>query len=165
MSINTWMYNEIVVHIHNGIFLSYKKERIWVSSNEEDERKAYYTEWSKSERERQIVYINAYIWNLERQKWWSYLQGSKGDIDILDTLGKGEGEMIWENSIYITICKIDSQREFNVWCREPKARALWQPKGVRWGGRWKGCSRGMGHMYTQCWFMLIYGNNHHNIRK
>ena len=92
------MYKEIVVHIQNGIFLSYKKERIWVSSNEEDERKAYYTEWSKSERERQIVYINAYIWNLERQKWWSYLQGSKGDIDILDTLGKGEGEMIWENS-------------------------------------------------------------------
>ena len=31
-----------------------------------DEPRAYYTEWSKSEREKQILYINAYIWNLER---------------------------------------------------------------------------------------------------
>ena len=29
-----------------------KKEHIWVSSNEGDVSKAYYTEWSKSERER-----------------------------------------------------------------------------------------------------------------
>ena len=26
----------------------------------------YYTEWSKSERERQVLYINTYTWNLER---------------------------------------------------------------------------------------------------
>ena len=32
--------------------LSHKKEPIWLSSNEVDEPKAYYTEWSKSERER-----------------------------------------------------------------------------------------------------------------
>ena len=32
--------------------LSHKKECIWVSSNEVDEPKAYYTEWNKSERER-----------------------------------------------------------------------------------------------------------------
>ena len=41
-----------MVHIHNGILLSHNKERIWVSSNEVDEFKAYYTEWSKSESER-----------------------------------------------------------------------------------------------------------------
>ena len=44
-----------------------KKECIWVSSNEVDATGAYYTEWSKSERETQIQYMNAYIWNLERQ--------------------------------------------------------------------------------------------------
>ena len=64
---------------------------------------AYYTEWSKSERERQILYINAYIWNLERPYQWSYIQGSKGDTDIkkrlLDSVGEGKGRMIWENSI------------------------------------------------------------------
>ena len=35
-----------------GLLLSHKKEQIWVSSNEVDESRAYYTEWSKSERER-----------------------------------------------------------------------------------------------------------------
>ena len=31
------MDKEVVVYIHNGILLSYKKEHIWVSSNEVDE--------------------------------------------------------------------------------------------------------------------------------
>ena len=35
---------EAVVHIHNEILLSYKKECIWISSNELDESKTYYTE-------------------------------------------------------------------------------------------------------------------------
>ena len=57
----------VVVHIYNGILLSYKKECIWVSSNEMDETGTYYTEWSRSERETPIQYINAYMWNLERR--------------------------------------------------------------------------------------------------
>ena len=61
------MDKEVVVHIHNGILLSYKKECIWGSSNEVDETGSYYTEWSKPERETPIQYIHAYIWNLERQ--------------------------------------------------------------------------------------------------
>ena len=28
-----------------------------------------------------------------------YFLGSKGDTDILDTVGEGEGGMMWENSI------------------------------------------------------------------
>ena len=35
------------------------------SFNEVDETGAYYTEWSKSEREREILYINAYISNIK----------------------------------------------------------------------------------------------------
>ena len=46
------IYKETVVHINYGILLSYKKEHIWVSSNDVDEARAHYTEWSKSERER-----------------------------------------------------------------------------------------------------------------
>ena len=61
-----WMDKEVVIHIHNGILLSYKKEHIWVSSNEVDETGTYYTERSKPEREIPIQYINTYIWNLER---------------------------------------------------------------------------------------------------
>ena len=88
-----------MVHVHNGVLFCYKKEQIWVSSNEVDEPRAYYTEWSKSER--QIMYINAYIWNPERWHWWSYMQGSKGDTDIKNRLldSVGGGGMIWENSI------------------------------------------------------------------
>ena len=60
MSIGRWMDKEVVVHIHNGILLSYKKEYIWISSNEVDEPGVHYTEWSQWKRERQIVYINVY---------------------------------------------------------------------------------------------------------
>ena len=67
------------------------------------EPRAYYTEWSKSERERQILYSNTYMWNLERWYWWSYVQSSKGDTDtkngLLDSVGEGEVGMIWENSV------------------------------------------------------------------
>ena len=38
---------------------------IWVSSNEVDEPGAYYTEWNKSEREKHILYVNSYMWNVE----------------------------------------------------------------------------------------------------
>ena len=55
-----------VVHIHNGILLSYLKEHIWISSNEMDETGVYYAEWNKSERIKPIQYINAYMWTLER---------------------------------------------------------------------------------------------------
>ena len=67
MSIGRWMDKE-VVHIHNEIFLSYKNEHIWVSSNEVDETRACYTKWSNSEGETEILYINTYIWDLE----WQY---------------------------------------------------------------------------------------------
>ena len=66
MSIGRRIDKKVVVNMHNGILLSYKKEHIWVSSNEVDETGAYYTEWSKSERKTPIQYINACIWNLER---------------------------------------------------------------------------------------------------
>ena len=66
------------------------------------EPRAYCTEWSKSERERQIQHISAYIRNLEGWYGRSYMQGSTGDTGIknrhLDSVG-GEGGMIWENSI------------------------------------------------------------------
>ena len=65
-------------YIHTMEYYSaIKKEHIWVSSNEVDEPGAYYTEWSKSERERQILYFNTYIWNLERWYQRSYMQGRK----------------------------------------------------------------------------------------
>ena len=52
-SIERWMDKE-VVRIYGGILLTHKKEKIWVSWIEVDEPRAYYAQWSKSEREKQI---------------------------------------------------------------------------------------------------------------
>ena len=69
-----------------------QNECIWVSSSEADELRTYFTEWSESEREKQISYISACTWNLKRWCWLNYLQGRNGDADIknrlVDTVGK-----------------------------------------------------------------------------
>ena len=41
-----------MVYIYKAILFSHKKEHIWVSSNEVDEPRAYYTEWSKLENDK-----------------------------------------------------------------------------------------------------------------
>ena len=57
-------------------------------------------EWSKSEREKQILYINAHIWNLEKWYWWNYLQDRNKDADIenrlMNTAREGEGGTNWQ---------------------------------------------------------------------
>ena len=54
------MDKEVVVHKHKGILLSYKKECIWTSSNEVDEPRAYYTEWSKKEKDKYRILMHLY---------------------------------------------------------------------------------------------------------
>ena len=58
-----------------------------------------YTEWSKSERQKQILYI----WNIEKWYWWTYLQGKTKDAhmenELVDRAGEGEGGTNWESSI------------------------------------------------------------------
>ena len=46
--------------------------------------------------------------------------------------------------IYITICKIDSQREFTIWLRKLKQGLCINLEG----GRREGGSKGKGYMYT-----------------
>ena len=76
-----------------------------------------HTEWSKSEREKQISYINAYMWNLEKWYRWTGLQGNNKDTDIetkcMDTKGgKQQGgwdEMgDWDWHVYMNMYKIDN---------------------------------------------------------
>ena len=50
----------------------------------------------------------------------NFLQGSNGETDIenrLMDIGREEGEMYGKSNMetYITICKINSQREFALW--------------------------------------------------
>ena len=130
---NRWMnYKEAIVHIYIGILLSHKKECIWISSNEVDETRAYYIEWSKSEREILTSYTDTYIWNLEGWCWWIYFQASNGDIEnrLMD-MGQGEegeGKMFGDSNVEIYhsiwLNKINSRWEFSVWLRELK-QGLW----------------------------------------
>ena len=99
----TGVWIKKLVQLYSGILLSHKKEQIWFSWTEMDEPRACHTEWRKSEREKQILYINVYVWNLEKWYRWTYLQGSNGDADIekrhVDTVWEREGEMNLENSM------------------------------------------------------------------
>ena len=52
MSTDRWMDKEDVVHMYNGILLGHKKEQNWVICSDVDGPRVYYTEWSKSEREK-----------------------------------------------------------------------------------------------------------------
>ena len=57
-----------VVNIYNGILLSHKQKGNLVFCSELDGPRADHIEWSKSEREKQILSANTYIWNLKEKK-------------------------------------------------------------------------------------------------
>ena len=114
MSVDKWMDEEVVVPIHNGILLSCEKECIWVCSNEVDEPRAYYTEWSTSEREGQVSYINAYVRNLERVSMTLHAGHRRRHEHKEQIFGCRGGRRGWDGlrkqhwNIYITIHKIGS---------------------------------------------------------
>ena len=55
---------------------------------------------------------------------------------------------------YITICKIDSQREFAVRVRKVKEGLCINLEGRDGEGGWEGGSKGRGHVYAYGCFML-----------
>ena len=63
------MDKEDVIYIHNEILLNLKKERNneWICSTM-GETRDYHTKWIKSDKERQISYDIAYMWNLKKKK-------------------------------------------------------------------------------------------------
>ena len=67
---NKEMDNEDVVNIYNGIFLSHKNSEIvsfgemWMDLETVVQTKSE----RKKQKQKQISYINAYVWNLE--KWY-----------------------------------------------------------------------------------------------
>ena len=99
------------------------------------------------------------------------MRDSKKDTDVknslLDSVGEGEGEMIWENNIETCILSYVKQIASPGWMHETGCSGL-----VHWddpeGWDREGGGRGVqdeGHMYTHGWFMSVYGKNHYNIVK
>ena len=63
------------------------------------------TQWSKSEREKQILYNIVYMWNLEKWYRWTYLQNRNRVTDVENKLtvtnGERGKEINWEIGIDI----------------------------------------------------------------
>ena len=80
----------------------------------------------------------------------------------LDSVGEGEGGMIWENSIETCILPYVKQISNPVSMHETGRSGLvyWgDPEGWNEEGGGRGVQDG-GHMYTDVWFMSMYGKNH-----
>ena len=92
MSIKRGMDKEDVVHIYNGILLSHKKEWNCVICRGVDGLRDCHIEWIKSEREKQILYINTSMWNLEKWYRWSYWQYRNRDTDVENKRMGHEGQ-------------------------------------------------------------------------
>ena len=100
-----------------------------------------HTEWGKSEREKQISYINGCMWNLE--KWYrrTYLQGRNRDTDEENgRVDTGEGEEVgWTGRLGLTHIHyhVQSRQLVGSCCIAQRAQlqALWWPN--RWEG-WQG---------------------------
>ena len=91
------------------------------------------------------------------------MQSSKGNTDIenrsLDSVGEGEGGMIWENSTetyMLPYVKQTTSVSLMYDAGHPKPVLCDNLEG-QVAGRWKG------HMYNYGWFILMYDKNHHNI--
>ena len=86
MSIDRRIDKEDVVHIYNGILLSHKKERNNAICSNTDGPRDCHTEWSKSDRERQISYAITYMWNLKKWYKWIYSQNRNRVTDVENKL-------------------------------------------------------------------------------
>ena len=92
-------------HIYNWILLSHKKGWNCAVCRDMDGLRDCHTEWSKSEK--QILYINAYMWDLEKWYRWAHLQNRKKHIvenKHVKIKGRKGGGVDWE--IGIDICSV-----------------------------------------------------------
>ena len=99
------------------------------------------------------------------------MRDSKRDTDVrnrlLDSVGEGEGGMIWENDIETCMLSYVKEIASPGSLHETGCSGLmhWDdPEGWDGEGGGRGVQDGE-HMYTHGWFMLMYGKNHYNIVK
>ena len=96
------------------------------------------------------------------------MRDSKRDTDIknrfLDSVGEGEGGMIWENSTETRELPYVKQIASPGSMHETRRTGLEHgedPDGWDGEGGGRGGQDG-GHMHTHGWFTWMYGKNHHN---
>ena len=116
MSIDRGMDEEDVVHIHNGILLSHKKERNNAICSNMDGLRDDHTKWTKSDRERQISYDITYMWNLKKNNTNELIYKTETDSQTSkqtygyqrENVGGRDKLAVWDSHIHTTIYKIDN---------------------------------------------------------
>ena len=135
----TWNYDSIVSQLH----FSENKAKFYI-----------------------LVHVFLLIWSFIfrwipiNQIAWSKI-GMSLENRLVDRVEEGENGMDWESSIetYVTLCKIDSQREFVLWCRDLKPVLCDHLE--EWNG-WDVWVKG-GHVYTYGWLIVMCGRNQHKV--
>ena len=99
---NTKDKRKCSIYTHNGILFGYKKEWDLAIYNNMDEPWGHYAKWSKSDRERQILYVFTYMESKNKTNKWIQ-QNRNRLIDREQTSGYqreewwGEGQdRVWE---------------------------------------------------------------------
>ena len=118
--------------------------------------------------------VEAFSWSpFSSYSWWSVFNTAAGDLEYKVNVSNrhreyayghgergGEDEMYGKSNMktYITICKIDSQREFAVWLRKLKQGLCINLE--EWDGR--KVQKGGDILYTYGWFMLRFDRRQQN---
>ena len=87
------MDEEDVIPLYNRILLNHKKEWNWVIWKDVDGSRVCHTEWSKSEREKQISDINTYMWHVDKWYRWTYFEGRERDTYVENRYVHTRGEV------------------------------------------------------------------------
>ena len=101
-----------MVHVHNGILLSHKKEWNCIICRDVDEPRDCLTKWSKLEREKQMSYVHTYMCNLEKWYRWSYCKTERPRDKEQTWTPRGvrgggmNGEIEIDKYIPLILCKI-----------------------------------------------------------
>ena len=109
MSFDRDLDKEDVVHIYNGILLSYKKEWNNAICSNMDGSRNYHTKWQKAER--QILYEITYVWNLKYDTneliYKTKTTSKHGKQTYSYQRGKGAGDKlgVWDQHIHTAIHK------------------------------------------------------------
>ena len=110
------------------------------------------SEWSKSKREKQI-YINRYMWSLEKWYGWSYFQGRNrdppGENRHMERVREGKERMNGESSPDILTPCVSQTASGNL-LSSTGSSALWWREGQD-GGEWEGGCTGRAYMHTHSW--------------
>ena len=131
------------------------RESLYCSPQKYRKNRVCHTAWNKSEREKPILHINSYVWNLGK-KWyrWTCLQGRSRDTDLengpVEIVGeRGGWDDLREHHRHCTYHQVSNRQVMGSCCVAQGALLCaprW-PRRVGWQGWWGG-SRGRAYVCT-----------------